>query len=137
MALIEINKNPSKGELLFFGAVFPIFFGVIGGVVFGVTESLELPTIIWSVAGIVTAVFFGIKPLRVPIYLGWIYLAFPIGWTVSHLLLLVAYYLVLTPSGLLMRLAGRDPMRRGIDTQADSYFIPHRAAETARYFKQF
>ena len=33
MALIEINKNPSNKDLLFFGAVFPVFFGVIAAVV--------------------------------------------------------------------------------------------------------
>ena len=137
MALIEINKNPSKGELLFFGSVFPIFFGVIGAVVFGVTGSLDIPTIIWSVAGVITLLFFVAKPLQVPIYLGWIYLAFPIGWTVSHVLMLILYYLLFTPFGIVMRLIGRDSMHRGMDKSAESYFVEHKAAETARYFKQF
>ena len=137
MALIDINKNPSKGELLFFGLVFPVFFGVIGGVVFFFTESLAIPQVLWAVAGVVTLLFFLVKPLRVPIYLGWIYLAFPIGWTVSHVLMLLTYYAVVTPFGLAMRLVGRDPMSRRIERSKDSYFVPHQAAETSRYFKQF
>jgi len=137
MALIDINKNPSPRELLFFGSVFPIFFGVIGGVVYGVTGSLDIPTIIWGVAAAVTVLFFAVKPLQIRIYLAWIYLAFPIGWTVSHLLMVFVYYLVFTPFGLVMRLIGRDAMYRGFDKSAETYFVEHKAAETARYFKQF
>jgi hypothetical protein len=57
---------------------------------------------------------------------------------VSHLLLLVVYYLVLTPIGLLMRLIGYDPLQRRFDRSAQSYWTPHDpAADDARYFKQF
>ena len=46
-------------------------------------------------------------------FLGWMYAAFPIGWTISHLLLLAVYYFVLTPVGLALRLTGRDPVDLG------------------------
>ncbi len=137
MALIDINTNPSKGELLFFGTVFPIFFGVLGAVVYAFTASMAIPQVIWSVAAVVTLLFALIKALRVPIYLGWIYLAFPIGWTVSHLLMLVTYYLVLTPFALVLKLIGRDTMKRGFEPESPSYFIDHPKVETSRYFKQF
>ncbi|MDP6944225.1 MAG: SxtJ family membrane protein, partial [Myxococcota bacterium] len=106
-------------------------------VVYGLTGALDISQIIWGVAGVITLVFFAIKPLQVPIYLGWIYLAFPIGWTVSHVLMMFVYYLVLTPFGIVMRLIGRDPMFRRFDKSATSYFVDHEAAETGRYFKQF
>ena len=137
MALIDINKDPSKGELLFFGALFPAFFGVIGALVWYLAESMVIAQIAWGVAAVVSVVFFVVKPLRVPIYLGWIYLTFPIGWTLSHLLMLVTYYLVLTPFALVFRVIGRDPMKRRFDRSAASYFVAHEAAETSRYFKQF
>ena len=137
MALIEINKNPSRKDLMFFGAVFPVFFGVIASVVYFALEAQVLATWIAGVAGTVTAVFFIIPPLRVPLYLGWIYLAFPIGWTVSHLLMLMVYFVVLTPIGLVMRLLGRDPMKRALDRTSVSYFEAHETAATERYFRQF
>jgi hypothetical protein len=46
-----------------------------------------------------------------PVYTGWIFVAFPIGWTVSRLLLMAVFFLVFTPIGLVFRLAGRDPLR--------------------------
>ena len=137
MALIEINKNPSKGDLRFFGVVFPIFFGIIGGVVLGLTDSLNIATVIWAVAGVIPLLFFAVKPLRVPIYLGWIYLALPIGWTVSHVLMLAVFYLLFTPTGMVMKLIGRDALKRSIDRSAETYFVKHEPVATARYFKQF
>ena len=48
------------------------------------------------------------------------------------------YYLVLTPIGLLMRVFGKDPMRRRLDRTAESYWIERdEAAASERYFKQF
>ena len=137
MALIEINKDPSRRELLFFGAVFPLFFGVIGAVVLYATDSWAVSQVLWGVASGVTVLFFAIKPLRLPIYLGWIYLAFPIGWAVSHALMVVTYYLVLTPLALALRLTGRDALKRRYDTSASSYFVAHPPAKVSRYFKQF
>ena len=51
-------------------------------------------------------VYAAIPMSRKWIYLGWIYAAFPIGWTVSHLLLAAIYYLIVTPIALAVRLAG-------------------------------
>ena len=137
MALIEINKEPSQRELTLMGIGFPIFFGIIGGVVFAATGSIEIPRIIWGAGAAVTVIFFAIPRTQRPIYLGWMYLAFPIGWTISHVLLGAVYYLLLSPVGLFMRLIGRDPMHRKYDTAATSYYEDHTDAETGRYFRQF
>ena len=62
----------------------------------------------------------------------------PIGWLISHATLGLVFYLVLTPIGLVMRALGHDPMRRGFDREAESYWIkenPHR--NLAGYFRQF
>ena len=47
-----------------------------------------------------------------PVYVGWMVLAFPIGWTVSQAMLAVMFYGLFTPIGLLFRLIGRDPLHR-------------------------
>ena len=137
MALIEINKDPSRRELLFFGAVFPLFFGAIGAVVLYVTGSWAVPQVLWGVASAVTVLFFAVKPLRRPLYLGWLYLGFPIGWTVSHGLMVITYYGLLTPLALALRLTGRDPLKRRYEPSASSYFVDHPPTEVSRYFKQF
>jgi hypothetical protein len=72
------------------------------------------------------------------VFVGMSYVAWPIGFVVSHLVLAAVYYLVLTPVGLVMRLLGYDPMRRGFDREAASYWVERpAAAEPRRYFRQF
>ncbi len=47
------------------------------------------------------------------VYIGWMILAFPIGWTVSQVMLAVMFFGLFTPIGLVFRLIGRDPLHRG------------------------
>jgi hypothetical protein len=75
-----------------------------------------------------------------------LYAVFPIGWTVSLLLLAAIYYLVLTPIGLAQRAVGRDALRLRKDHSArspqspqspQSYWVPYEPPENAeRYFGQ-
>jgi hypothetical protein len=56
------------------------------------------------------------------IYTGWMMAAFPIGWTVSSLMVAAMFYVVFAPVAWVFRLMGRDALRlrRG---QAASYWI--------------
>jgi Saxitoxin biosynthesis operon protein SxtJ len=73
-----------------------------------------------------------------PIYVGWMVLAFPIGWTVSQTLLALLFFGLLTPIGLLFRMMGRDPLQRTRRPGQESYWSPKpRATDPRRYFQQF
>ena len=64
--------------------------------------------------------------------------AFPIGWTISHVLLFVVYFVILTPVGWLLRLSGKDLLDRRLDRDAVSYWTERTASRDAsRYFRQF
>ena len=137
MALLDVNWNPSRRELKQFALLWIGFFALIGVYLLWARESLGAAAACWVVAtlGIVGYLLPGI--LR-PVYILWMALALPIGWTISHLLLLMVYYLVLTPIGFSMRLLGYDPLNRDFDPSAKSYWIPHDpSSEPSRYFKQF
>ena len=73
------------------------------------------------------------------VFLGMSYLTWPIGFVVSHVVLALVYYLVLTPIGLLMRLFGYDSMKRRFDPEAPSYWVERPAAgfDIRRYLRQF
>jgi hypothetical protein len=72
------------------------------------------------------------------LYRVWLLAAVPIGWTMSRVVLGVVYYAVLTPVGLLLRLFGRDPMERGFDPSAGTYWVERKTArDPRRYFRQF
>ena len=138
MALIQINKNPSRRDLAWFGLVLGLFFALVGGLIYWRTGAAQVAAILWVAAAAIVAVYYAVPPARRWIYLGWMYAAFPIGWTISHLILALTYYLVITPIGLAMRLCGYDPMERKLDRQAATYWKPHRQDDDVkRYFRQF
>ena len=68
----------------------------------------------------------GPDPARLlrPIYVGWMVLAFPIGWTVSQVILAVMFFGLFTPIGLVFRLIGRDPLHRARRPGVESYWTP-------------
>jgi Saxitoxin biosynthesis operon protein SxtJ len=72
------------------------------------------------------------------IYVGWMILAFPIGWMISQVMLTVMFYGLFVPIGLIFRLLGRDPLHRARRPELKSYWVPKPApADLHRYFKQF
>ncbi len=73
-----------------------------------------------------------------PIFVGWMVVAFPIGWTISRLILGLLYYVVFTPLALAFRLTGRDILVRRERPVGDTYWIPKPAvADVRRYYRQF
>lgn len=139
MAVIEINKDPSKKELAWFGLMFLAFFGLIGAIVWWRFEAQNVAYGLWGAAGVIVALYYAVPALRKPIYLGWLYAAYPIGWVISHVVMGIIYYLVITPIALVFKIMGRDALQRGIDKGAKTYWVEHRtgAGDPGRYFKQF
>jgi hypothetical protein len=136
--MIPLNTNPSRRELLWFGALFLIFLGLVGVVLWWRFKLPDVARIIWLVAVVVTAAYYALPPLRRPLFVGWSALFFPIGWTVSFLVLVGVWWLVVTPIGVIMRLTGHDALQRRFDPSADSYWRAHRPPDDpARYFRQF
>lgn len=138
MAVIEINKNPSQKELAWFGLMFLAFFGLIGGMVWWRFQAQTAAYTLWGVAAAIVAAYYAVPSLRKPIYLGWLYAAYPIGWVISHLVMGIIFYLFFTPLALVFRVIGRDALACGIDKNAKTYWVEHRTGgDPKRYFKQF
>jgi len=62
--------------------------------------------VVWALGAVLGLLYFALRPLHRPLYLGWMHLVFPFGWLLSYLVLAIVYYLVITPVGLLMRSPG-------------------------------
>jgi hypothetical protein len=61
----------------------------------------------------------------------WMRLAHALGWVNSRILLALLFYLVMTPMGLIQRLAGRDALRRR-GQGASSYWIPRSSPKQSK-----
>jgi ABC-type uncharacterized transport system permease subunit len=137
--MIRVNRNPERRQLrLFAGLVFPLFCAWIAWLVHWRT-GLDGLTLGLVGLGLVVAVAGNLwLPIARAAWLGTMYAVFPIGFVISHILLAIVYYLVITPIGLALRLAGKDPMTRRFDPQAPSYWVSKEPQiDTERYFRQY
>ncbi|MCB2263000.1 MAG: SxtJ family membrane protein [Candidatus Thiosymbion ectosymbiont of Robbea hypermnestra] len=136
--MMSINPYPSRRELAWFGVAMAAFFALLGGVVWLGTESRTALILLWTLGAVLALLYYALRPLRRPMYAAWMHLLFPIGWLLSHLVLALMYYLVITPTGLLMRALGRDPLQRRYEPDAASYWVPHRPENIpSQSFHQF
>src|SRR5262245_15675076 len=104
-----------------FGMVFAAFFLIIGG-----WPAIHAEPTRWWALGL--AVAFAVVALARPRLLAglnrlWIKLGILLGKIVSPVALGILYYLVLTPVGALMRLTGKDPLRRTLQPGSASYWV--------------
>ncbi|HPA79564.1 MAG TPA: SxtJ family membrane protein [Thermoanaerobaculales bacterium] len=139
MAVIEINRNPTPKELNQFGFIWLGFLALFGAIARFKLGAPTFALVLWVAAVVVPVAGWLVPPVMRAVFVGMSYAAWPIGFVVSHVVLALVYYLVLTPIGLLMRIFGYDPMTRRFDDQASSYWVARDQSETQpkRYFRQF
>ena len=110
--MIAIQWNPSEKQLRQFAGIwFPAFCGLVGYSIGHKTGHWSEVEIGWVLAGLFSVGGLVLPALIRPIFVGLILLTFPIGWVVSHLLLGLIFYGVVTPIGLILRISGHDPLQ--------------------------
>jgi hypothetical protein len=73
-----------------------------------------------------------------PIYVAWMVLVCPLGLAVSYLLLAVLFFGLITPLGLILKVAGRDPLQRRTRLECDTHWLPKLATtDVRRYFRPY
>ena len=108
------------------------------GIIMVFRHKAHYPYFLWPGAALVG--FGAIVPRAVKyFYLAWMSVAFVLGFIVSHLILGLLFFLVMTPVGLLARLAGKDFLSLKLDRTARSYWIPRepKPKSLADYERQF
>ena len=73
------------------------------------------------------------------IYIAWMSLAIVLGFVVSGVLLILFFFLVITPIGLVARCLGNDFLNLKLDGAAASYWMPreHKPKSPVEYERQF
>jgi hypothetical protein len=136
--MIDLNLNPSKKDLRIFSLAMLAFLAFIGWAVWRKSGSVPAGTAV-AAAGIAFALLGLTVPRAVrPVFITMMVINYPIGWVVTHVVIALIFYLVVTPLGVIMRLCGRDPMERRFDPNAKTYWKPRRTdVDSSRYFRQF
>ena len=134
----DLNFRPEPRLLRQFAMLWLIFFNGLG-------------TFQWLVRGnaraglllVVIGCLGGILGLIRPAAVRWLYAAgmavsYPIGWLLSHLMLAVLFYGMITPIALLFRLRGRDLLQRRHVPNQKSLWLPKALPQDMRsYFRQY
>jgi hypothetical protein len=76
----------------------------------------------------------GVRPVYVLLCL----LALPVGLAVSEAMLMLLFYGILFPLGMIFRIVGRDGLQRRMDPAATCYWQPRRQpGDVASYMRQW
>lgn len=133
----EVTARPSPRTLRQFAALFLIVFAVVAGLRVWRGDT-GTATIVIAVIGVVIGLLGLVRPDAIRyVYTGWMIAAFPIGWTISRVIVTLLFYVVFTPFALVFRLIGRDALRRRQHTRT-TYWMETNAAEPPEsYYGQF
>jgi len=135
--MIAIQWNPSEKQLRQFAGVwFPAFCGLVGYSIGHKTGHWSEVEIGWVLAGLLSVGGLVLPVLIRPIFVGLILLTFPIGWVVSHLLLGLIFYGLVTPIGLILRISGHDPLQLKKPSGNSVWKTPVGKTDTTRYLQQ-
>ena len=138
MKSLAETLQPSRNDLRCFAGLQFIFFLAIFVFLLRQPWSATVPAFVLAISALLAMIGL-LSPLHIrAFYIVWMLAVFPIGWAVSHLLMAIVYYLVVTPIGFWRRRTSGDPLQRNFDQQTQSYWeetLPNRPPDS--YFRQF
>ena len=124
----EISKeikalDTSSKEIRKFALVIAIALGVIGSFIYVKSGNFDVVGWLWGIGLLFLILGFILPTVLRPVYRIWMLLAYFIGGIVSRVILTVLFYVVLTPTGLVLRLFGKDVLDQRFEKDRESYWI--------------
>ena len=138
MALVSLNLKPKKKILIDFGDISLAMLSVLGILFFWLDKISTRGLIIFCIVGLILYTVSRISTALIkPVYLTLVIVTFPIGWIVSHLVMAIFYYGVITPVAIFFKFRKRDALCRSYDKQAETYWFKYDKKRTQKdYFNQ-
>jgi len=136
--VISIDRELDGRQLLWFEAL--VQLALLAMALCGLLRRWGHATIavLAGTAALLFVLFRLVPRSRGLLHRGWVRATLPVGLALSHVLFLALYFMVLTPTGLLRRVAGRQAVARGFDRKEKSYWqVIEHDDSVERYFRQF
>ena len=92
------------------------------GLVLLLRHKSNYPYFLWPGAALIAFGAVWPSALKYP-YIAWMTMAFALGFVMSHVILTMFFFLLVTPIGLLARLFGKDFLNQKLDPQATTHWI--------------
>ena len=144
MAAVRMNWDPSKRQLRQFGfiglAALPLLGWLFSGRPYPSSWVAEPSALMvgCAVVGLILGFLAWLRPslLRF-VFIAMTLAAFPIGFVLSEIIILLIYVILFVPVALVFRFIGRDALNRQLDRGAKTYWTPKETPKDAEsYFRQ-
>ena len=123
--------RPGRNELRNFAFLLAGMIAAVFGLLLPWIWSFEYPTWPW-IAAIALAACGAVAPVLLALpYRWWMRFAEVLGWINNRIILSAVFFLLILPFGVLRRTFGGDPMRRKLDSEAQSYRVERNADHRA------
>ena len=134
MKLIEINWRPSDRQLRQFGIICLVALPAVGWLWGGGTTTI----LVLASIGLALALIGIAEPaILKPVFLVLTLVATPIGMVIGELAMLLIYFLVFLPFGLVFRLVQRDALQLRVDRKRKTYWQPKKQPQNVTsYYHQ-
>jgi len=125
------NSIETVVQLRKFGTGMTIILSALGAI--GIWRGRHVaPSVFFFVAVLALLTAIGYPRGLAPVYRIWMTLARALAWVNTRIILFLLFYVVLTPVGMVMRLLGRDPLKRKLDRSCSSYWITLKPGQPAK-----
>ena len=115
----ELDKKGLREFGLAFGAVFVVIFGLF----FPWLLERDWPIWPWVITAPLWALALVHPPWLRPVYRIWMRFGLLASRVMTPLVLGIVFFVMISPMALVMRLMGKDPMRRALDPKQTSYRV--------------
>jgi hypothetical protein len=131
------NIKSTTKDLRDFGLSIGVVLALLGGLLFWYERPLYPYLLMAAAAFVLTGLVFP-TPLK-PLQRLWMTFAVLVGWFMTRLILTVLFFLVITPTGLCLRLFGKEFLDLKIDRSRKSYWNlrQRREIKPEEYERQF
>ena len=118
--MIDEKIDSSRREVRKFGLLFAVICGLVGGYILYSDGTIWRWFFAGSLFFLITGLF--LYPVLKPVYVVWMKFAQVLAWINTRIILGIAFYLIMTPMGALLKLMGKDLLDQRIDRDAATYW---------------
>ncbi len=129
----ELDRSGLRNFGLTFGAIIAVLFGLLLPWLF----SYGHPWWPWFVGAVFAGWALAAPDSLKPVYILWMKLGLVINAVMTRIILGIVFYLIVLPTGIILRLRGGDPMRRKLDKGMTSYRVESHPAPPDQMRKPF
>ena len=120
MSVITSNIETKKSTEKSFGYVFSFIFFLVSLYLFFTSRDLYIWAIIISLIFLMVALFYP-KLLNIPNEL-WFKFGIFLGSIIAPIIMMLVFFIVVTPTGVIMRFLGKDLLKQKLDNSVESYW---------------